>query len=89
MKTRKGFVLRPLGKEHILMAEGLEAEGFGAMISMNESAAFLWKAIEGKDFDTETLVNLLVEEYGIAHDVAHRDATAMLQAWKEMKIIED
>lgn len=89
MKTRKGFVLRPLGKEHILMAEGLEAEGFGAMISMNQSAAFLWKTINGRDFDAETLVNLLVEEYGITHEVADRDVTAMLQAWKEMKIIED
>ena len=89
MKTRKGFVLRPLGKEHILMAEGLEAEGFGAMISMNESAAFLWKAIEGKDFDAETLVSLLMEEYGIAHEVADHDVAAILQAWKEMKIIED
>ena len=89
MKTRKGFVLRPLGKEHILMAEGLEAEGFGAMISMNESAAFLWKAIDGKDFDAEMLMELLMEEYGITHEVAERDVTAMLQAWKEMKIIED
>ena len=89
MKTRKGFVLRPLGKEYILMAEGLEADGFGAMISMNESAAFLWKAIDGKDFDAETLVSLLMEEYGIAHEVADRDVAAILQAWKEMKIIED
>ncbi len=89
MKTRKGFVLRPLGREHILMAEGLEAEGFDAMISMNESAAFLWKAIDGKDFDAEMLMSLLVEEYGITHEVAERDVTAMLQAWKEMKIIED
>lgn len=89
MRTKKGFVLRPLGKEYILMAEGLEAEGFDAMISMNESAAYLWKAVDGKDFDIETLINLLVEEYGITREVAEKDATAMLQGWKEMKIVED
>jgi len=89
MKTRKGFVLRSLGKEYILMPEGLEAEGFDAMISMNESAAFLWKAAEGKDFDTDTLINHLMEEYGISQEVAEHDVTAILGNWKTMKLIED
>lgn len=88
MKTRKGFVLRPLGNEYILMAEGLEAEGFDAMISMNESAAFLWKAVDGKDFDDEELIRLLMEEYGISREVAEKDVTTMLQRWKEMQILE-
>lgn len=89
MKTRKGFVLRPLGKEYILMPEGLEAEGFDAMISMNESAAFLWKAVDGKDFDAETLIRLLTDEYGISHEVAEKDVATTLLRWKEMRIIED
>ena len=89
MRTKKGFVLRPLGKEYILMAEGLEAEGFDAMISMNESAAFLWKAAEGKNFDADTLINLLMEEYGIGREVADHDVMVMLQNWKTMKLIED
>ena len=70
MKTRKGYTLRPLGKEFILVAEGLEAVDFSRMISMNESAAFLWKAVEDKDFESETLVNLLMEEYGITQEMA-------------------
>ena len=36
MKTRKGFSLRSLGKEFVLVAEGLEAVDFSRMISMNE-----------------------------------------------------
>ncbi len=45
MKTKKGFILRSLGKEFILVAEGLEAADANSMVSMNESAAFLWKAV--------------------------------------------
>ena len=41
MKTSKGYTLRSLGQEFILVAEGLEAVDFSRMISMNESAAFL------------------------------------------------
>jgi len=87
MKTKKGFVLRSLGKEHILVAEGLEASDVNRLISMNESAAFLWKAIEDKDFDADTLINLLMEEYGITHEVAEKDVTPLLQTWKQAGII--
>jgi len=88
MKTRKGYTLRPLGKEFILVAEGLEAVDFSRMISMNESAAFLWKAVEDKDFESETLVNLLMEEYGITQEMAEKDVASLLQTWKEANIIE-
>lgn len=87
MKTKKGFTLRTLGQEYILVAEGLEAIDFSCMISMNESAAFLWKAVEDKDFDVDTLINLLVEEYGITPEVAEKDATSLLQTWKQADII--
>lgn len=87
MKTKKGFVLRSLGKEYILVAEGLEAVDANKLISMNESAAFLWKAVEDKEFDLDTLINLLMEEYGIDRKVAEKDVTALLETWKLAEII--
>ena len=88
MKRRKGYALRPLGKEFILVAEGVEAVDFTRMISMNESAALLWKAVEDKDFDAETLVNLLMEEYDITQEIAKKDVASLLQTWKEANIID-
>ena len=88
MKTRKGYTLRSLGKEFVLVAEGLEAVDFSRMISMNESAAFLWRSVEDKDFETETLVDLLLEEYDITRDVAENDVANLLQIWKEANLIE-
>lgn len=89
MKTKKGFVLRSLGREYILVAEGLEAVDANRLISMNESAAFLWKTVEDKEFDLDTLINLLVEEYGITREVAEKDSARLLQTWKESGIITD
>lgn len=88
MKTKKGFILRSLGKEFILVAEGLEAVDANRMISMNESAAFLWKAVEGKDFDDGTLADLLQEEYDIPREVAEKDAASLLHTWHDAGIIE-
>ena len=87
MKTKKGFILRSLGKEFILVAEGLEAADANSMISMNESAAFLWKAVQDKDFDAETLIDLLMEEYGIERNVAEADVAPLLQTWKSAELI--
>ena len=71
------------------MAEGLETTNFSHMISMNESAAMLWEEIDGKDFDAETLIHLLMENYDISRDVAERDVATLLKSWKEAGIIED
>ena len=89
MKTRKGYSLRPLGMEFILVADGLEAVDFSRMVSMNESAALLWNAVEGKDFDVDTLVNLLVDNYDISRETAEHDADALLQTWRKANIIEE
>jgi len=88
MKTRKGYTLRSLGKEFVLVAEGLEAVDFSRMISMNETAAFLWRSVEDKDFEAETLVDLLLEEYDISREVAEKDVATLLQTWKEADLIE-
>ena len=89
MKTKKGFTLRPLGNEYILIAEGVETVNFNQMISLNESAALLWENVDGKDFDTDTLINLLVENYGISHEQAAKDIQPLIQSWKKAGIIED
>lgn len=87
MRTKKGYILRSLGREKILVSEGLEAADANKLVSMNESAAFLWKAIEDKDFEVETLVDLLVEEYGISREVAEKDVASLLQTWKQADLI--
>ena len=89
MKTKEGYRLRRLGKEYILIAEGLEAMDANLMVSMNAAAAFLWEAVEGKDFDADTLLQLLMEEYGIDKETAHKDMMPLLQTWKEAGIIVD
>ena len=53
MKTKNGFVLRQLADEYILSAEGLEQVDFTHLISLNDTAAYLWQQVEGKEFTEE------------------------------------
>ena len=89
MKLKKGYRLRSLGQEFILVAEGLEAVDFSRMISMNESAAFLWKEVEDKDFDAERLIALLTDSYDIDRETAQNDVAAVLESWSAAGLIEE
>ena len=89
MKTAEGFILRQLAKEYIITAENIRNINFNKLISLNESAAYLWQAVEGKEFDAKTLADLLVERYEIDAETALRDSEAIIVKWKEAGIVND
>ena len=89
MKTIPGFTLRPLGKEFIITAESIKQINFNKMISLNESAAYLWKSVDGKYFNAEDLADLLVERYEIDRETALRDSKAIAAKWLEAGIVTE
>jgi hypothetical protein len=88
MKTKKGFNLREICGEQVIIAEGRENIDFSKIISMNESSAYLWKNIKDKDFTIDELVNLLVSEYEIDEDTARKDSQTLIDQWLKAGIIE-
>lgn len=89
MKAKKGFNLRQVCGEYIIVAEGDENIDFSNIISMNESSAFLWKEIKDMEsFNIDYLVNKLTEEYEIDEDTARRDITTLVAEWGQSGIIE-
>ena len=88
MKAKKGFNLRTVCGENILVAEGEENIDFSNIISMNESSAYLWNSIQGKDFEVRDLVDLLIEMYEVDEETATRDARLLVDQWKQAEIIE-
>lgn len=88
MKTKKGFVLRNVCGENIIVAEGKENIDFTKIISMNETAAYLWKNVEGKEFDSDTLMSLLINEYEVDDATANNDAKNIAKQWIEAGIAE-
>ena len=88
MKVVEGFVLRPLGREFILTSETAANVNFNKMISLNQSAAYLWENIQGKDFTEEDLVRLLLDAYEVTEDVASADVASLVRKWLEAGIVE-
>ena len=89
MKAKKGFKLRALGNEFILVGESLEQINFNKMITMNETAAFLWKKVEdGHPFTAKDLADMLLADYEVEEEQALSDAENTIQTWLNAGIIE-
>lgn len=88
MKLVEGFRLRDVMGQATVIGEGVGQVNFNKLITLNESAAYLWKAVEGKEFDARTLAGLLVEEYGIDAELAAGDAEKILAQWTEIGLAE-
>ncbi|WP_304154713.1 PqqD family protein [Hoylesella buccalis] len=88
MKAKTGFNLRNVCGEQVIVAEGRENIDFSNIISMNETSAYLWNAIQGKDFTVDDLVKLLTQEYDVDEQTARKDAQALANQWLEAGICE-
>ena len=88
MKAKPGFNLRVVCGENIIVAEGEENIDFSNIISMNESYAYLWQNIQGKEFTHEDLVDLLTQEYEVDEATALKDVKALTELWLQAGIIE-
>ncbi len=88
MRIKKGFVLRDVCGEKIVVAEGKENIDFTKIISMNESAAFLWENVKDIDFDVDMLKTLLCSEYDVEEATALADSQTILNQWVEADVVE-
>lgn len=88
MKTIEGFRLRKLGNEYILVGESMSLINFNKMITLNETAAFLWEEAAKGEFDAGSLCKALCAEYDVTPEQAMTDVTATIDSWKEAGVIE-
>ncbi|MBP5303248.1 MAG: PqqD family protein [Bacteroidales bacterium] len=89
MKIKNGFVLREVCGQSVIVGEGLDAINFGRMLSLNGTAAWIWKrAMQEGEFTSESLASAMCEEYDVAYDRALADIEATLGKWKELNVIE-
>lgn len=88
MKIVDGFRLRDVMGQATVIGEGVNQVNFNKLITLNASAAFLWRQVEDKEFEVETLKDLLVSEYGIDAQLAEKDAAAIANKWTEAGLVK-
>ena len=88
MKIKNGFELRVVCGEAVIVAHGKENIDFSRIISLNESAAYLWNKVIGSDFDAQRLADLLCEENDVDPATALADSQKTMQDWRDAGLAE-
>ncbi len=84
MRIIDGFTLRSVAGEMIVSGESIAQINFNKLISLNESAAYLWSEVVGSDFTVEGLAKLLITKYEVDEAMALADAKAIAKNWIEV-----
>lgn len=88
MKIKPGFMLRNVAGRDIVVAVGSASMDFNGMISLNETAAFLWKKLEqGADYDA--LLAAMLDEYETDEITAKEGIDAFLETARNAGLIDE
>lgn len=83
MKLKDNLVLREIAGEYMIVNPFNESVDMTQVLSLNETAGWLWKQVEGKDFECEDLVNLLCNEYEVEREEAEADIRELCMEWQK------
>lgn len=87
MKLNDEFVLRQVADTWVVLALGSASIDFSGMLTLNESGALLWHALE-QGADREKLVDALTAEYDVSRYTASEDVDAFLAKLEKAGCIE-
>jgi hypothetical protein len=72
MKIKKGFILREVGGESVVVPVGELSKQFHGMINLNATGAFLWRFFS-TEHTVEEGVDALCAEYEVERERAQED----------------
>ncbi len=88
MKIKDGFILRKIADTDMVVPIGDNIAYFNGIISLNETAAFLWKKLS-EGVETSALTEALMETYQISREVAEADTEQFIYQLREAAILAD
>ena len=89
MKKKTGIEMREVCGEKFLIAMGVENIDMNSIVNLNETAAFLWKAMGDGEFSVDDLVTKLTDEYEVSAEEAKAHIESMLADMRKAEVVED
>ena len=87
MKIQPGFTLKEVADSFVIVPTGANIVDFSAMITINETGAFLWECLKD-DVTTEELCNKLCAEYDVDKETVLADIEEFVGTLKSKKVID-
>ena len=87
MKIKKGFVVRIVGGESIAVPVGELSKNFHGMITLNETAKFLWDFFQN-DHTPEEALTAMLAEYEVNEETAKNDVDTFVEILTKNGFVE-
>ncbi|MFA7611860.1 MAG: PqqD family protein [Acholeplasmataceae bacterium] len=87
MKIKKGYLVREVAGENIVVSTEKREVDFDYIIHLNDSAKLLFEALMEDDLEEKDLVNILLDNYEVEEDVATKDVSEFVEMLKLNDII--
>ena len=88
MKLNEEFVLRQVADTWVVMPLGQTSVDFSGMLTLNETGAILWQALENGG-DRLALAKALRDEYDVAEEEVLADVDAFIAKLQEIGCLTD
>lgn len=88
MKLRHDLVLRKVGDDYIMVDPSQGMVDLSKVHTLNETAAWLWEQLTGKEVNVEQVAALLCERYDVSPEQAAADAEALVQEFEKAGLLE-
>ena len=85
MKKTEGYRIRKLEDEYVILPFGKRAEKVNEVISLSETAGFMYLHAEEAD-SVDELAELVSREYGVDKTVVYEDVVSVVRILKEKEL---
>ncbi|MBE6304263.1 MAG: PqqD family protein [Bacteroidales bacterium] len=90
MKIKEKYELQSICGDAMLIPRDVEEIDDRDIITLDPVSEYLWREVATMEsFTTDTLVELLMQEYDVDEATAREDCALIVEAWLEMNIVTE
>jgi len=91
MRLKEGLILRKVGNDYVIVSPEQGMVDLSKVFSLNETAAWLWEQLQGKNFAIEDMIALIEEQYevdSIPKEELRADMEELIKFFQENSLVE-
>lgn len=87
MKLKNDLILRKVGSDYIIVQPEEGVADLSKVFTLNNSAAYVWEALQEKEFELEDIKSLLTDRFDVDDQTALADAEELLKLFQTQNLL--
>lgn len=88
MKIKANYVIKTIKDEYVVVPIKDEAIRFRGIITLNNTAKFIFETLKNSNLDKKELLDLMLEKYDVDQGLLEKDIDNFLKVLEENDLLE-